>query len=85
MRLRGVARPGRAAIARAVGDGGRAIAADRDITIVAGMFTPGTGGRVRNTLLATGRGVEASYDKIHLFDAYGFRESATGGARAPTR
>jgi predicted amidohydrolase len=55
----------------------RAIAADRDITIVAGMFTPGTGGRVRNTLLATGRGVEASYDKIHLFDAYGFRESAT--------
>ncbi len=55
----------------------RAIAADHDITVVAGMFTPGTGGRVRNTLLATGRGVEASYDKIHLFDAYGFRESAT--------
>lgn len=55
----------------------RAIAADRDITVVAGMFTPGMGGRVRNTLLATGRGVEASYDKIHLFDAYGFRESAT--------
>ena len=55
----------------------RGIAADRDITVVAGMFTPGPGGRVRNTLLATGRGVEASYDKIHLFDAYGFRESAT--------
>ena len=41
------------------------------------MFTPGSGGRVRNTLLATGRGVEASYDKIHLFDAFGFRESKT--------
>jgi predicted amidohydrolase len=55
----------------------RAIAAEHDITVVAGMFTPGSGGRVRNTLLATGRGVEASYDKIHLFDAYGFRESKT--------
>jgi predicted amidohydrolase len=55
----------------------RAIAAEHDITVVSGMFTPGSGGRVRNTLLATGRGVEASYDKIHLFDAYGFRESKT--------
>lgn len=55
----------------------RAIAAVHDITVVAGMFTPGAGGRVRNTLLATGRGVESSYDKIHLFDAYGFRESKT--------
>ena len=32
---------------------------------------------MRNTLLATGRGVESSYDKIHLFDALGFRESKT--------
>ncbi len=32
---------------------------------------------MRNTLLVTGAGVEASYDKIHLFDAYGFRESRT--------
>ena len=55
----------------------RVIAAEHDITVVAGMFTPGSGGRVRNTLLATGRGVESSYDKIHLFDAYGFRESKT--------
>jgi len=55
----------------------RAIAAEHDITVVAGMFTPGSGGRVRNTLLVTGGGVEASYDKIHLFDAYGFRESKT--------
>ena len=55
----------------------RGIAAEHEITIVAGMFTPGSGGRVRNTLLATGRGVQASYDKIHLFDAFGFRESKT--------
>lgn len=62
----------------------RAIAAELDVVIVAGMFTPGsepgagTGPRkVRNTLLATGPGVDASYDKIHLFDAYGFAESDT--------
>jgi len=57
--------------------GVRAIAAQHDITVVVGMFTHGSGVRVRNTLLATGRGVEASYDKIHLFDAFGFRESRT--------
>ncbi|KQN88906.1 carbon-nitrogen hydrolase family protein [Arthrobacter sp. Leaf69] len=58
----------------------RAIAAEQDIVIVAGMFTPGTaddGGKVRNTLLVTGRGIETSYDKIHLFDAFGFAESDT--------
>ncbi len=53
----------------------RAISEVNEVTVVAGMFTPAPGGRVRNTLLATGRGVEASYDKIHLFDAFGFRES----------
>jgi len=55
----------------------RTIAAENDITVVVGMFTPGSGGRVRNTLLASGGGVESCYDKIHLFDAYGFRESKT--------
>ena len=60
----------------------RAIASELGIVIVAGMFTPGSvtdGGvrKVRNTLLATGPGVEASYDKIHLFDAFGFAESDT--------
>lgn len=55
----------------------RAIAADAGITVIAGMFTPAADGRVHNTLLATGGGVEASYDKIHLFDAFGFAESDT--------
>lgn len=60
----------------------RAIAEELQLVIVAGMFTPGaateTGApRVRNTLLATGPGVEASYDKVHLFDAFGFAESDT--------
>jgi len=58
----------------------RAIAADAGLTVVAGMFTPAADGRVHNTLLATGEGVEASYDKIHLFDAFGFAESRTVAA-----
>jgi predicted amidohydrolase len=60
----------------------RELAKELELVIVAGMFTPGTPSesgkaRVRNTLLATGPGVEASYDKIHLFDAFGFAESDT--------
>jgi predicted amidohydrolase len=60
----------------------RAIASEHGIAIVAGMFTPGrfdddARGKVRNTLLVTGRGLDASYDKIHLFDAFGFSESDT--------
>ncbi|MBT2519456.1 carbon-nitrogen hydrolase family protein [Arthrobacter sp. ISL-28] len=53
----------------------RGISRDLDIAIVAGMFTPGADGRVRNTLLVTGPGLDTSYDKIHLFDAFGFAES----------
>ncbi len=55
----------------------RALSRELDIVIVAGMFTPGKDGRVRNTLLVTGPGVNTSYDKVHLFDAFGFAESKT--------
>ncbi|MHB9755784.1 carbon-nitrogen hydrolase family protein [Streptomyces sp. BYX5S] len=55
----------------------RAIAEAAGIVVVAGMFTPAGDGRVTNTLLATGPGVEAAYDKIHLYDAFGFAESDT--------
>ena len=55
----------------------RRIAADRRVVVAAGMFTPAPDGRVRNTLLVCGPGVDAHYDKIHLFDAYGFAESDT--------
>lgn len=55
----------------------RAIAEETGLVVVAGMFTPAPDGRVANTLLATGPGVEASYDKIHLYDAFGFLESHT--------
>src|SRR5690606_3635414 len=55
----------------------RAVAREQGIVVAAGMFTPTDDGRVSNTLLITGPGVEARYDKIHLFDAFGFAESRT--------
>lgn len=64
------------------------IAREHGVVVVVGMFTPGEGGRVRNTLLVTGpsggdvaggadRELHLGYDKIHLFDAFGFAESDT--------
>ncbi len=63
------------AVRAAVADAERAAGAP--LTVVLGMFTPGPEGKVRNTALVTGGGVEASYDKVHLFDAFSSRESAT--------
>jgi predicted amidohydrolase len=57
----------------------RLIAKRTGVTVVAGMFTPAGEGRVRNTLLVTG-GVEANYNKIHLYDAFGYAESDTVAA-----
>jgi predicted amidohydrolase len=57
--------------------GVRAIAERVGIVVVAGMFTPSPDGRVTNTLIATGPGVDAHYHKIHLYDAFGFTESRT--------
>ena len=58
----------------------RAIADDRGLVVAAGMFRPAPDGRVVNTLRVVGRGVDAHYDKIHLFDAFGFAESDTVAA-----
>lgn len=62
-------------------DGVRRIAADANITVIVGMFTPADDGRVANTLLAAGPGApnqpDTHYDKIHLYDAFGFTESRT--------
>lgn len=55
----------------------RAVAVEHDVLVVAGMFTPSPDGRVFNTLLATGRDRHVGYDKIHLYDAFGFQESRT--------
>jgi deaminated glutathione amidase len=62
-------------------DGVRRIAANANITVIVGMFTPADDGRVANTLLAAGPGSpnqpDTHYDKIHLYDAFGFTESRT--------
>ncbi|BBZ06159.1 hydrolase [Mycolicibacterium doricum] len=58
----------------------RSIADRAGVTVVTGMFTPSGDGRVLNTLLATGGGVDSHYHKIHLYDAFGFRESRTVAA-----
>src|SRR5215213_5379567 len=57
--------------------GVRAIAERAGVVVVAGMFVPADDGRVTNTLIATGPGVEAHDDKIYLYDAFGFAESRT--------
>lgn len=61
--------------------GVRSIAASTGVVVVAGMFTPNPDGRVSNTLIAAGPGAggftDTHYDKIHLYDAYGFTESRT--------
>ena len=60
--------------------GVRAVAARTGVVVVAGMFVPAEedrAGRVTNTLIATGPGVDTHYDKIHLYDAFGFAESDT--------
>jgi predicted amidohydrolase len=54
-----------------------AAARDTGVAVVAGVFEPGPDGRVYNTAVAyDGAGaLVASYRKLHLFDAYGQRES----------
>lgn len=55
----------------------RALAAERSATIVAGLLErAGDGRRVRNTVVAVdASGVVARYRKLHLYDAFGQRES----------
>ncbi|MGV0793924.1 carbon-nitrogen hydrolase family protein [Mycolicibacterium sp. XJ1819] len=65
--------------------GVRAIAERAGVVVVAGMFVPADSRdghpRVTNTLLAAGPGpdgfIDTHYDKIHLYDAFGFTESNT--------
>lgn len=53
------------------------LAAAHGLAIAAGSFTPADEGRVHNTVIVRGQGARADYRKIHLFDAYGSRESET--------
>jgi deaminated glutathione amidase len=54
-----------------------AAAKDTGVALVAGVFEPAPDGQVYNTAVAfDGRGeLVASYRKLHLFDAFGHRES----------
>jgi predicted amidohydrolase len=71
--LRAVAEPLDGPWASAV----RSIADRAGIVVVAGMFVPADDGRVTNTLIAVGAGVDSHYHKIHLYDAFGYAESRT--------
>lgn len=65
--------------------GVRDLAAELDVVIVAGMFTPAdtvergdkTINRVYNTALVTGGGHHTGYRKIHTYDAFNYAESDT--------
>jgi len=69
--LRSIAEPLDGAWATSV----RNLAAEVGVTVIVGMFEPSGDDRVHNTLLVTGPGVDTSYRKIHLFDAFGANES----------
>ena len=72
--LREIAEPLDGPWAGGVGEAAR----QNGVAIVAGMFTPGDEGHVRNTaVIALPDGTVSGYDKIHLYDAFGFQESDT--------
>lgn len=54
----------------------RATAERTGTAIAVGMFTPGITDKVFSTLLLVGRGADHHYNKIHLYDAFGARESS---------
>ena len=66
-----------------------AAAKDTGVALVAGVFEPAPDGRVYNTAVAyDGAGeLVASYRKLHLFDAFGHRESrqVAPGSAPPCR
>lgn len=55
----------------------KSLAVELDVYVLVGMFQPSDDGRVLNTILVTGPGLHDGYDKIHLYEAYGFSESAS--------
>lgn len=58
-------------------EGVRAAAARHSVTLVAGMFEPRSHGRPYNRMVVVGPdgSVRGFYDKIHLYDAFSWRES----------
>lgn len=54
----------------------RECAQKAQVILVLGLFTPGPSGKVYNTLLVTGCGLDCVYHKRYLFDAYATQESS---------
>ena len=52
------------------------LARELGVVVVVGLFRPSPAGKVKNTILVTGDGIHDGYDKIHLYDGYGFSEAA---------
>src|SRR5690554_4560904 len=53
-----------------------ALSAEHRITLMAGVNEAAAQGRIRNALVALQRGeLAAVYRKVHLYDAFGYRES----------
>lgn len=61
------------------------LARDNDVTIVAGAYRPSGDKRPFNTLLAASPSGTVTYDKLHLYDAFTYRESdyVTPGEELP--
>lgn len=54
----------------------RKLSADKNMTLIAGVNEPDGRGRIYNTLVGIQSGeIKATYRKIHLYDAFGTRES----------
>lgn len=71
----------------AAGEHGRAfdarlteVARESGVVVVAGSFAVAPQGRVHNRVIVRGPSLHADYDKIHLYDAFGARESDTVAA-----
>lgn len=66
-------------------DGLSALAARTGVELVAGVYAPEPGQRPRNRMVVVGAdgALRTSYDKVHLYDAFSFRESDAVSA-APT-
>ncbi|WP_425309989.1 carbon-nitrogen hydrolase family protein [Ammonicoccus fulvus] len=81
--LDSIAEPVDGPFAQAIAD----LARTHDLTVAVGLFTPGGSTesdrpKVRNTLLVAQPDGVRHYDKIHLYDAFGFAESDTVEAGA---
>ncbi|MGC5615585.1 carbon-nitrogen hydrolase family protein [Georgenia sp. Z1491] len=60
------------------------LGAELDLTIVAGVNEPAGDGRIHNTLVGLQGGrVAAVYRKVHLYDAFGYKESDRVDAASP--